>query len=230
MIGATGATGREVVRELLLLPNLSHMTLLVRKVNTTVIPTHDKIRQIEVNFDKLGFEFEEKKIGQHTFVASFLGTTKAAAGSSENYRKIEVDYPRDFARCARNVLCEHAILMSSDGANPSSMIGYLAQKGQVEEAWKKLTFDSLTIIRPGVLDRGDLKNTMEKVMGVFMTPMKCTTIALAVKHRIRDIIWEGMQKEVKEVVWRNGDITKWSEKLSPPVQFDPTSMGAPVNP
>jgi hypothetical protein len=100
---------------------------------------------------------------------------------------------------------KHAILMSSDGANAGSFLTYLSQKGektvifcsvfvsqrtqkgQVEDEWKKLECDTLTILRPGVLDRGDQKNTMEKVMGVFMKPMPCSTVAQAIANRVRDL-------------------------------------------
>ena len=63
--------------------------------------------------------------------------------------------------------------MSSDGAKAGSMVTYLSQKGFVEDVWKKIDFKSLLILRPGVLDRGELKNTMEKIMGFMMKPMPC---------------------------------------------------------
>ena len=89
LIGATGATGREVVKTLLELPALEKMTLLGRRVDTEVIPQDDRVHQVVVNFDKLGFEFQEKKIPGHTFCMSFLGTTKSAAGSTEAYHKVK---------------------------------------------------------------------------------------------------------------------------------------------
>ncbi len=101
MIGATGATGKLVVEKLLKLENLEKLTLLVRKSGKAY--EDKRIQVLEVNFDKLGFEFEQKKelLGQFDVMISCLGTTKGAAGSAEAYRKIEVDYPRDFARMAR---------------------------------------------------------------------------------------------------------------------------------
>lgn len=140
-IGATGATGRDVVKELLEMPNLERLTLLVRKVNKEVIPESDKIKQVEVDFSKLAMEFESKKIDKHDFIMSFLGTTKSAAGGATKYREIEVDYPNNFARMAKSLGCHHAVLMSSDGANAGSMLTYLSQKGQVEDAWKHLDFE-----------------------------------------------------------------------------------------
>jgi N-acetyl-gamma-glutamylphosphate reductase len=90
MIGATGATGKLVVEQLLKLSNLECLTLLVRKSGKSY--DDKRVQVLEVNFDKLGFEFEQKKekIGMQHIMISCLGTTKGAAGSSENYRKIEV--------------------------------------------------------------------------------------------------------------------------------------------
>ncbi len=119
--------------------------------------------------------------------------------------------------------------MSSDGANAGSFVTYLSQKGQVEDEWKKLECDTLTILRPGVLDRGDQKNTMEKVMGVFMKPMPCLTIAQAIANRIRDLTYNQQVKEGKEVIWRNAEITAYSTKL-PPLSLEANSDGATLNP
>jgi hypothetical protein len=202
---------------------MTHLTLLVRKVNTSVIPQDEKIKQIEINFDKLAFEFESKKIEQHDYIISCLGTTKSQAGGKENYRRVEVEYPNNFARMCKNLGSKYAVLMSSEGANAGSMMSYLSQKGQVEDEWKKLDFENLTILRPGVLDRGVQTTFMEKMMGKMMTPMKTETIGKAVMHRVRYVIRHQL-KEVKEVYFRNGELNKWSEAM-PKEQLEANSSG-----
>ncbi len=229
LIGGTGATGKLVVAELLKLENLQRLVLLLRKAAKYDDP---RVVPLEVNFDKLGFEFEAKKdvIGKCDVMLSFLGTTKSQAGGADNYRKIEVDYPKDFGRMARSQCgVKHAILMSSDGAKAGSMVTYLSQKGQVEDEWKKLDCDTLTILRPGVLDRGEQSSTMEKIFGKLMTPMPCGTIAKAVKNRVRDIFILH-PKDPKEVVWRNHEITQYSEKLPPVDLLDKQQKGEILNP
>jgi uncharacterized protein YbjT (DUF2867 family) len=44
-----------------------------------------------------------------------------------------------------------AILVSSGGANPNSMMGYPQIKGELEEDFKKLDFEHCIILRPGLL-------------------------------------------------------------------------------
>lgn len=218
-----GAVGSQVVEQLLQLESVEKITLLLRKPTDKF--KHAKVAQVIVNFDKLGFEFEEKKdlLRDHSVIISCLGTTKSASANATEYRRVEVEYPRDFARLAKAIGAKHALLISSDGANPGSMVTYLAQKGEVEEEWKKLNFDTLTIYRPGLLERGDKKTTMEKLFGIFTKPIPCETVAKAVKTRVRDIIAQDT-KEVKEVVWRNPEIMTESERL-PPVDLIQTSEG-----
>ena len=100
MIGGTGVTGALTVKELLTLPNLKRLVLLVRKAGK---PEDPRIEHVEVNFDKLGFEFKQREaaLGHFDIMISTLGTTKSQAGSRDNYRKVEVEYPRDFARMCR---------------------------------------------------------------------------------------------------------------------------------
>jgi hypothetical protein len=126
LIGGTGATGKLVVKELLGLPNMQRLVLLLRKQAKYDDP---RVVVVDVNFDKLGFEFEAKKelIGKADVMLSFLGTTKSAAGGADNYRRIEVEYPINFARMARSQCgVRHAILMSSDGAKARCFAQYFA--------------------------------------------------------------------------------------------------------
>ena len=118
--------------------------------------------------------------------------------------------------------------MSSDGANAGSMVTYLAQKGQLEDEWKKLECDTLTILRPGLLDRGDKATTMEKMFGVIAKPLPCATVAKAIRNRCRDLMYHANSKENKELVLRNGEITEWSERL-PIVNLVATTEGAGVS-
>jgi hypothetical protein len=58
LVGGTGASGKFVVKELLTLPNLQRLVLLLRKPQKYDDP---RVVVVEVNFDKLPFEFETKK-------------------------------------------------------------------------------------------------------------------------------------------------------------------------
>lgn len=53
--------------------------------------------------------------------------------------------------CSSLTLTLQAILVSSGGANPNSMMGYPQIKGELEEDFKKLDFEHCIILRPGLL-------------------------------------------------------------------------------
>jgi oxidoreductase len=58
--------------------------------------------------------------------------------------------------------------VSSQGANPNSWFLYPKTKGEVEEALKNLKFQSTSIYRPGLLDRGSKARLVEKIAGTFV--------------------------------------------------------------
>ena len=85
-----------------------------------------------------------------------LGTTRAVAGSAEAFRMVDFVYSLAIAHLARSRGATRLALTSSMGANPRSIFLYLRTKGQLEEALERLGWDSLTIVRPGLLG-GDRK-------------------------------------------------------------------------
>ena len=82
---------------------------------------------------------------------SALGTTRAAAGSFANQRKIDLDLNLEMAKAAKAAGTKVYVLISSGGANASSFSPYMAMKGQLEEDVKALGFDKTIILRPGLI-------------------------------------------------------------------------------
>jgi len=82
---------------------------------------------------------------------SALGTTKAAAGSLEAQRKIDVDLNLEVAKAAKAAGVKVCVLVSSASASAKSMIPYSKMKGEIEDAIKELGFEHTVILRPGLL-------------------------------------------------------------------------------
>jgi uncharacterized protein YbjT (DUF2867 family) len=82
---------------------------------------------------------------------SSLGTTKGAAGGFENQYKLDHDLNLELARAARDAGSRVYVLISSSGANATSMIPYTRMKGELEEAVKGLGFEHTVILRPGLI-------------------------------------------------------------------------------
>lgn len=83
-----------------------------------------------------------------------LGSTLAKAGSREAFTAIDRDLVLQFAEISKTCGAKHFITISSVGASSASANFYLSVKGAAEDGLRKIDFDRLDIMRPGLL-RGD---------------------------------------------------------------------------
>ncbi|CAA7390232.1 NAD(P)H-binding protein [Chryseobacterium fistulae] len=155
IIGATGATGKDLVNQLLNDKDFEEVAIFVRK---TIDIQHEKLKIHVVNFEKPE-EWKNRVKGDVVF--SCLGTTLKDAGSKDAQRKVDFDYQYEFAKAAKENQVEDYILVSAYGANPKSKIFYSKMKGELEEAVKRLHFNKITIFKPGMLERKDSSRTGE---------------------------------------------------------------------
>ncbi len=155
VIGATGATGKDLVNQLLQDKDVEEVNIFVRK---PVAIQNEKLKVHVVNFENPE-EWKNKVKGDVAF--SCLGTTLKAAGSKEAQRKVDFDFQYEFAKAAKENKVDDYILVSAYGANPKSKIFYSKMKGELEEAVKNLHFEKITIFRPGMLERKDSDRTGE---------------------------------------------------------------------
>ncbi|QNS42046.1 NAD(P)H-binding protein [Chryseobacterium manosquense] len=159
VIGATGATGKDLVYKLLNDKDYDEVNIFVRKPMNI---QHPKLKTHVVDFDK---PEEWKDLVKGDVAFSCLGTTLKAAGSKEAQRKVDYNYQYNFAKMAKENNVEDFILVSSYGASPKSKIFYSRMKGELEESIKALHFNKLTIFQPGMLDRKDTERTGEVLGG-----------------------------------------------------------------
>lgn len=159
VIGATGATGKELVQFLLNDNDFEKVIVFVRKPLSF---QHEKLTSHIVNFDK---PEDWKALVKGDVAYSCLGTTLKDAGSKTAQRKVDFDYQYQFAKMAKQNQVENYVLVSSYGANAQSNVFYSRIKGELEDAVKFLKFNKTTIFRPGMLDRTNSKRTAE-VLGL----------------------------------------------------------------
>ena len=158
VLGATGATGRELVNQLLKNESFSHVSIFVR--NSPNI-SHEKLSINTINFSKIS---EYKSLINGDVLFSVLGTTKKDAGSSEQQFLVDYTYQYKFAEMAYENGVNTYSLVSSDGANKDSFFFYPKIKGALEEEVKSLDFNNIQIFRPPLLVRqDDLIRSGEKI-------------------------------------------------------------------
>ena len=158
LIGATGATGTDLLEKLLNDATFDEVTIFVRK---PIAVTNDKLMVHVVDFDQ---PEEWKHLVKGDVAFSCLGTTLKTAGSKEAQRKVDYDYQYNFAKAAKENNVAHFILVSSYGANSKSSIFYSRIKGELEDAVQTLRFHKTTIFNPGMLQRKNTDRSGEVVM------------------------------------------------------------------
>jgi uncharacterized protein YbjT (DUF2867 family) len=150
VFGSTGLVGSALVDELINSESFSLVKLFVRKKSGN---THAKVQEIEVNFDKLSLVASDIS-GDMLYIC--LGTTMAKAGSKEAFYKVDYTYCYEAARLSAENRVGQVVLISSLGADPTSMVYYSKVKGEIERDISKLNFDGVNIVRPSLL-LGDRK-------------------------------------------------------------------------
>ena len=149
IIGATGATGKDLLSQLLADDTYSEVYCFVRK---PLALTHPKLHAHVVNFETPE-TWADLVRGDVAF--SCLGTTLAAAGSKEAQWRVDYDYQYAFAQQCKANGVPTFVLVSAAGATAQSKLFYNRMKGQLEDAVKALDFRSLFIFQPSVLIRSN---------------------------------------------------------------------------
>jgi uncharacterized protein YbjT (DUF2867 family) len=154
IIGATGATGKDLLEIVLEDTEIQKVDIFVRR---EVNMQHEKLHTHIIDFDKPE-EWKDLVTGDVLF--SCLGTTRKIAGSKEAQWKVDYEYQYQFAKTARENGVEQYVLVSATGASSKSIAFYNKMKGRLEDAVKLLGFPKIIIFNPPLLIR---ENTDRKV-------------------------------------------------------------------
>ncbi|KAM3918208.1 oxidoreductase HTATIP2 isoform 2-T2 [Leptodactylus fuscus] len=148
ILGASGETGKELLKEILQTQLYSKVTLIGRRELKFEDEAYKDVKQEVVDFEKLD-EYSSAFQG-HDVGFCCLGTTKAKSGEA-GFIRVDHDYVLKSAQLAKAGGCQHFNLESSKGADKESSFLYLRVKGEVEAEVEEIEFDRLSIFRPAVL-------------------------------------------------------------------------------
>ena len=162
LFGSSGLVGGHLLNQLINDTNYSKIKLFVRSIPEISNP---KIEIIKTDFNNLENHKEDIK-GDDCFFC--IGTTKQNSPDKDEYKRVELDIPREIAKIVKSNLVNSFIFASALYANPKSSGDYVRFKGLVEEELKELNFPKLGIMRPSFLigNRKE-KRTSEKI-GIFV--------------------------------------------------------------
>ena len=147
IIGATGATGIELINELLVNPNFYKISVFGRRVPDI---ENKKLLKYKIDFSDLN---KIKKLLSGDILFSALGTTLKQAGGKKQQFLVDYTYQYEFAKIAVENGTKKYSLVSSTGADKNSFFFYPKIKGELEESVKKLPFNKIQIFQPPTLIR-----------------------------------------------------------------------------
>ncbi|KAI5625331.1 oxidoreductase HTATIP2 [Silurus asotus] len=148
ILGASGETGKVLLKEILQRNLFNKVTLIGRRKLSFEDKAYENVVQEVVDFEKLD-EYAQA-FQSHDVGYCCLGTTKAKAGT-EGFIRVDHDYVLKSAELAKAGGCTHFHLESSKGADKTSSFLYLKTKGQVEAEIEELGFERYSVYRPAVL-------------------------------------------------------------------------------
>jgi oxidoreductase len=199
IFGATGAIGRHLVALCMLDPTVRTVHAVSRNELTDDAEKRSRFLLGEdVSLTKLKcvkLDWEEYMANKEAhsalftdinYVAFAMGTTRADAGSAENFRRVDYDYTLHAARHAKESGVATVGLVSSTGASENSWFLYPQVKGEIERDVKALGFPTVLIYRPGLLNRDDKLRSHEALLvNMLRVPaIPCRSVAGAMVHHI----------------------------------------------
>lgn len=145
IIGSTGLIGSQLLN--FLLDSNDYLKVITFVKRDTGIK-HPKLTQHVIDFDKPE-TYKDLVVGDDFFCT--IGTTIKKAGSKEAFRKVDFEYPRQFAAFALQNKVKQFLIISSLGADAKSGNFYLKTKGEIQDFLKDCNFESVAVLQPSLL-------------------------------------------------------------------------------
>jgi len=159
IIGGTGATGKQLLIQLIRNQNCELVTSIGRR---PVLDGEKNDKLVDIVVDSLfKLTATEKYWKNNDVFFNCIGTTRQRAGGSKEFINIESGISNEAAKMAANAKIPHASLISAKGANHKIWakdwihpLLYMKTIGQKEQTIiSNFSFNSVSIFKPGMLIR-----------------------------------------------------------------------------
>jgi hypothetical protein len=165
IIGSTGATGKQLLNQLMQNQNCELVTSIGRK---PVLDGAKKDKLVDIVVESLAdLSSTEKSWEGNDVFFNCIGTTRQRAGGAKEFIHIEAGISNEAAKMASNAKIHHASLVSAKGANHKTWakdwihpLLYMRTMGQKEQTiLSNFSFNHVSIFKPGMLIRLQGKQT-----------------------------------------------------------------------
>ena len=162
IFGSSGLIGGHLLNQLIKENNYNKIKIFVRSEPEI---NHFKVEIIKTDFSNLE-NYKEDIKGNDCYFC--IGTTKQNSPNKDEYRRVELDIPKEIAQIAKSNLINSFIFVSALYANSKSQGDYVRFKGLVEEELKRLNFPKLAIMRPSFLIGERKERRVGEKIGIFV--------------------------------------------------------------
>ena len=162
VFGSTGLVGGHLLDQLIKNENYNKIKLFVR---SEIIINDLKVEIVKTDFNNME-KHKEEMTGDHCYFC--IGTTKQNSPDEDEYRRVELDLPKQIAQITKSNSVNSFVFVSSGYADPNSSGDYLKFKGLVEEELKRLSFNKLGIMRPSFLIGDRKEKRLGEKLGIFV--------------------------------------------------------------
>lgn len=191
VIGASGATGKNLVDVLLHDADYTAVVIFVRSATQR---RHAKLTEILTDFDNL--EAVSQFIHGDVWF-SCLGTTLKTAGSRNRQWHIDFEIPLKFAEVAKRNGVFSAVLLSAYGAKASSPLFYSMVKGKLEDQIEALAFNQYIIFKPAMLLRKNTDRSGERLSAPLLNFLNALGLFVRFRPLPTSLLAEKMAKAPK---------------------------------
>ena len=162
VFGSTGLVGSHLLDQLIKNENYNKIKIFVR---SEIIINDLKVEIVKTDFNNME-KHKEEMTGDHCYFC--IGTTKQNSPDKDEYRRVELDLPKQIAQITKSNSVNSFVFVSSGYADPNSSGDYLKFKGLVEEELKRLSFNKLGIMRPSFLIGDRKQKRLGEKLGIFV--------------------------------------------------------------
>ena len=161
IIGSTGLIGSQLLALILESPQYEKVITFVKRDSDI---HHPKLKQHLIDFDKPE-SYKELVVCDDFFCA--IGTTIKKAGSQDAFRRVDFEYPRQFATFALQNNVQQFLIVSSIGADAKSRNFYLKTKGEIQNFLEDCHFKSVAVLQPSLLLGNQTEFRLGEKIGAF---------------------------------------------------------------
>jgi uncharacterized protein YbjT (DUF2867 family) len=212
ILGATGAVGQQLLRQLIDSDKFFKLHLPVR---SEIDQKSKKI--VTYPFEKF---FRPWELDQNiTDFFYCFGSTLKQAGSFEAFRDLELSIAHQALVVAKQVQARRFYLISAKGVDPQSFYGYLRVKSEVEKVLKDHLFQAFYVYRPSLIlaPRRELR-VMELVAQRVLSPLRSPlqnylpqSAPVSAEQISRAIVFDALSGEEGSFIRENKQIIELSK-------------------